>query len=242
MKHVLKLLVLAPLTIAVCSFPAGANRHGLSQVLAAAAITSPPESPAINDVVAPAAAASVAPPTALPLQPIGRIDSGPPPSTPSTATAVTIDSHQAYLDAMYLSVVPAGERAALDGRYVFGYNLPGLSCGTGCTNLFGGQARSSFDATFFGESLPYQRNTLAHEAAHAYGFLYFANYATPSWTAFGGWRAQFRAAAQGFIRTYDAEAWAACVAWKESGFNDPIDQIRGICTDAAATIAMANIA
>ena len=76
---------------------------------------------------------------------------------------------------MYVSVVPAGERAALTGRYVLGYNLAGLSCGTGCTGLFSGQARSSFDDTFFAESLAYQHSRIAHEAAHAYGFLYISS-------------------------------------------------------------------
>jgi hypothetical protein len=161
-------------------------------------------------------------------------------SAPST-TSTSATSRTAYINAMYLSVVPAGERAALAGRYVLGYNLAGLACGTGCTGLFGGQARSSFDGTFFTSSLAYQRNTLAHEAAHAYGFLFIRNYATPSWAAEGGWQGQFHDLDASFVRTYDAEAWAACVAWKESGFNNRVDQIKNACTPQAATAAMAQI-
>jgi hypothetical protein len=161
-------------------------------------------------------------------------------SAPST-TSTSATSRTAYINAMYLSVVPAGERAALAGRYVLGYNLPGLACGAGCTGLFGGQARSSFNSTFFSYSVAYQRNTVAHEAAHAYGFLFISNYATPSWAAEGGWQAQFHDLDASFVRTYDAEAWAACVAWKESGFNNRVDQIKNVCTPQAATAAMAQI-
>jgi hypothetical protein len=148
----------------------------------------------------------------------------------------------AYINAMYVAVVPARERAALSGRYVLGYNLTGLACGTGCSGLFDGQVRSSFNSVFFSQPLAYQRNTLTHEAAHAYGFLYLADYTTPSWAATGGWQAQFHLADRGFAATFDAEAWAACVAWKESGFNARIDQATNICTPQAATLAMAHIA
>jgi hypothetical protein len=159
-------------------------------------------------------------------------------SSPASPTSTT---RTAYVNAMYLAVVPAGQRAALAGHYVLGYNLPGLGCATGCTGLFDGQARSSFNDTFFAESLAYQRNTLAHEAAHAYGFLYFSSYATPSWGSVGGWQSDFNALDRGFVRTYDAEAWAACVAWQETGFNNRVDQITSVCTAPAAALAMAQI-
>jgi hypothetical protein len=159
----------------------------------------------------------------------------------SSPAATLVSSRTAYIRAMYASVVPSRERAALAGRYVLGYNLPGLACGSGCTGLFSGQARSSFNSVFFSYSLAYQRNTLAHEAAHAYGFLFIRSYATPSWASAGGWQAVFHRLDRSFVRTYDAEAWAACVAWKETGFNNRVDQIRNICTSQAATVAMAQI-
>jgi hypothetical protein len=165
----------------------------------------------------------------------------PPPATTNVAAATTLATRTAYINAMYLAVVPADERTALAGKYVLGYNLAGLSCGTGCTGASGGQARSSFNATFFNESLAYQRNTLAHEAAHAYGFLYFDNYGVASWAGFSGWQGQFNTLDRGFVRTYDAEAWAACVAWKETGFNNRIDQIASVCTAPVAALAMAQI-
>ncbi len=165
------------------------------------------------------------------------------PKTPAQTTPTAATSGRAaYVNAMYLSVVPASERAALAGRYVLGYNLPGLSCGDGCTGLFDGQVRSSFDAAFFTEPTIYQRNTVAHEAAHAYGFLYFADYAAPSWASVGGWQSQFSGLDRGFVRTYDAEAWAACVAWRQTGFNDLSQQVRGLCTSTAAELAIAHIA
>ena len=167
----------------------------------------------------------------------------PPTSTPTPKTAPVASSpaRTAYINAMYLAVVPAGQRAALAGRYALGYNLPGLGCGTGCTGLFSGQARSSFNDTFFAESLAYQRNTLAHEAAHAYGYLYFTSYSTPSWAGMGGWQAEFNSLDRSFVKTYDAEAWAACVAWQETGFNNRIDQITNVCTSRAAAAAMTQI-
>jgi hypothetical protein len=233
MKHVLKALVLTGLAVAVCGTSFGASHRTPASVQTAAPL------PVISRIEAAPDLTAVSPPpaSAMPLQPISRVEAA---SVPSTAAA-PVDSRQAALNAMYLAVVPAAERAALAGRYTFGYDVPGVSCGTGCTNMFNGQPRSSYDATFFAESASYERNTVAHEAAHAYGFLYIPNYTTQSWAGEGGWQAQFQAAAQGFVRTYDAEAWAACVAWKESGFNDPIDQIRGVCTEAAAAIAMAVI-
>jgi hypothetical protein len=150
-------------------------------------------------------------------------------------------AHTAYINAMYRSVVPARQRAALAGRYVLGYDLPGLGCGTGCTGLFDGQARSSFNAAFIAQSVSLQRNTIAHEAAHAYGFLYISGYTVPSWAGMAGWQAQFHAADRGFVRTYDAEAWASCVAWRESGNNNRPDQITHACTSSAAALAMAQI-
>lgn len=142
---------------------------------------------------------------------------------------------------MYIAVVPAGERAALAGHYTLGYDLPGLSCGTGCTGASGGQARSSFNAAFFNQSVAYQRNILAHEAAHAYGCLYIDGYATASWAGFSGWQGEFNRLDRGFVRTYDAEAWAACVAWKETGFNNRINQISSVCTASASALAMAQV-
>jgi hypothetical protein len=147
----------------------------------------------------------------------------------------------AYLKRMYLAVVPKQERAKLAGHYLLGYNLPGLSCGTGCSGRFGDQARSSFDAVFFGRPVSYQRNILAHEAAHAYGFLYIRGYATASWSHSGGWQARFHHLDRAFAGTYDAEAWASCVAWKETGFNNRVLQIRSACTSAAARLAMSTI-
>ena len=84
--------------------------------------------------------------------------------------AASIAGHRtACINAMYVQVVPSSERASLAGRYTLGYDLPGLDCGTGCTGVTNGRARSSFDAAFFLEPLPYQRSSLAHEAAHAFG-------------------------------------------------------------------------
>jgi hypothetical protein len=184
---------------------------------------------AVDNSVAPAAA------TVATMQPAAPAK----PSTPATSAA---GDRAAYINAMYLSVVPAAERAAMAGRYVLGYNLPALSCGTGCTGMFGAQARSSFDDAFFTQSPSYQRNTIAHEAAHAYGFLTFADYATPSWAAVGGWQTQFHTADRSFAGSYDAEAWASCVAWKESGFNNLVNQISHVCTSQAAALAVAQIA
>jgi hypothetical protein len=195
-------------------------------------------------VVGLAPAPSAAPAHTAPATPAAatRTITGNTPAPSATATpGTTVATRTAYINAMYLSVVPAGERAALAGRYVLGYNLPGLACGTGCSGLFGGQARSSFDNTFFNVSLAYQRNTLAHEAAHAYGFLFFSDYATPSWAGVGGWQTQFNSLDRSFAKTYDAEAWAACVAWKETGFNNRVDQIASVCTPQAAVAAMAQI-
>jgi hypothetical protein len=163
------------------------------------------------------------------------------PAATTIAPVSTAAARTAYVNAMYLAVVPAGERAALAGHYTLGYNLAGLSCGTGCSGASGGQARSSFNATFFTESLAYQRNILAHEAAHAFGFLYIDGYGVASWAGLGGWQGEFNALDRGFVRTYDAEAWAACVAWKETGFNNRVNQITSVCTAAAATLAMAQI-
>ncbi len=164
-------------------------------------------------------------------------------ATSAPASAATLTANRtAYLVTMYRSVVPAAERKALVGHYTIGYNVPGLSCGTGCTDRVGNRARSSFDSTFFTMSTAYQRNTLAHEAAHAYGFLYIKGYATASWAGLGGWQAQFHKSARGFVRTYDAEAWASCIAWKQSGFNNRVDQITHVCTSAARTLANAHIA
>lgn len=163
-------------------------------------------------------------------------------AVPRTASVKPTNSRTAYVNTMYAAVVPARQRAALAGRYQLGYNLAGLACGTGCTGLFNGQARTSFDATFFAESRTYQRNRVAYEAAHAYGFLSFTDYTTPSWASIGGWQTQFHDLDRHFARTYDAEAWAACIAWRETGFNNRVDQIINTCTDPAATLAMAQIA
>ena len=161
-----------------------------------------------------------------------------------SAKAVRVSVAQArtnYVTSMYRAVVPARQRAVLAGHYTLGYNLSGLSCGTGCTGSANGVVRSSFNAVFFGQPVAYQRNILAHEAAHAYGFLRIANYATPSWSRAGGWQARFHALDRSFAGHYDAEAWASCVAWKESGLNNRVIQINHPCTAAAARLAMAQI-
>ena len=150
-------------------------------------------------------------------------------------------SKASYLHSMYLSVVPARQRAALAHHYVLGTNLRGLSCGTGCTGVTAGQVRTSFAARFFAQPRAYQRNILAHEAAHAYGFLHIDNYATPSWSRARGWQGRFHVLDRGFAGHYDAEAWASCVAWKESGFNNRVVQIAHRCTPRAASLAMAQI-
>jgi hypothetical protein len=186
------------------------------------------------------AAPLAAPAHAAPAAPIKTIAKVATPDQ-TAPQANTSEARTAYINAMYLAVVPARQRAMLAGRYVLGYNLPGVGCGTGCTGLFNGQARSSFNATFFSESIAYQRNTLAHEAAHAYGFLMLTNYTTASWAGLGGWQAHFNAVDRSFAGPNDAEAWAACVAWQESGFNDRIDQIAHPCTAQAAALAMAQI-
>ena len=165
------------------------------------------------------------------------------PTAPVAATAPvsTAAARTAYINAMYVAVVPAAERSSMAGDYVLGYNLAGLNCGTGCTGISNGQARSSFNDAFFSSSLAYQRNTLAHEAAHAYGYLHFNGYGLQSWAALGGWQAQFNALDRSFVGTYDAEAWASCVAWQETGFNNRVNQISSVCTAAAAALAMAQI-
>ncbi len=165
------------------------------------------------------------------------------PTAPVAATAPvsTAAARTAYINAMYVAVVPAAERSAMAGDYVLGYNLAGLNCGTGCTGISNGQARSSFNDAFFSSSLAYQRNTLAHEAAHAYGYLHFNGYGLQSWAALGGWQAQFNALDRSFVGTYDAEAWASCVAWQETGFNNRVNQITSVCTAPAAALAMAQI-
>ncbi len=127
------------------------------------------------------------------------------------------------------------------GHYVIGYNTPGMACGTGCSGLFSGEARSSFSPTFFTVSTVYQRNLIAHEAAHAYGFLFLSAYTTASWASLTGWQAEFHNLDRSFVGTYDAEAWAACVAWGQSGFNNRINQVSNICTPQAAALALANI-
>jgi hypothetical protein len=162
-------------------------------------------------------------------------------ATANTVTISRAQSHVAYIKAMYRAVVPARQRAALAGRYTLGYNLPGLSCGTGCTNIYGSTVRTSFDSAFFSQPTRYQRNILAHEAAHAYGYLHFARYDTPSWAHVGGWQARFHTIDRSFVGHYDAEAFATCVAWKESGFHNHVLQTSGPCTARAATLAMAQI-
>jgi hypothetical protein len=161
--------------------------------------------------------------------------------TSARPVATLSSTRTAYLKAMYLSVVPARQRAVLAGRYVLGYALPGMACGTGCSGLFNGQARSSFSAAFFTQPVAYQRNILAHEAAHAYGFLFIAHYTTSSWAGVGGWQAQFHRLDRSFAGTYDAEAWASCVAWKQTGFNNRVLQIARVCTPQAAALAMQHL-
>jgi hypothetical protein len=211
--------------------------------------SSSPASPTVL-IIANIAHPVVAPERPRPDQPI------PPPAPPATSAAVATPEvstsrtvpastaaafRSAYINTMYLTVVPASQRAALAGRYVLGYDLAGLSCGTGCTGLFDGQARSSFNDVFFSESLAYQRNTLAHEAAHAYGFLFIDNYTMPSWAEVGGWQTEFNRLDRDFAGPYDAEAWAACIAWEETGFNPRINQIAHVCTPQAAATAIEHI-
>lgn len=218
------------------SVPLATTSAATASVAAGAATSAPPADYPI-EVVRSVSVPSAAPATAPVTAPVTAT------STPAPAAAApAVDTRTAYIDAMYVAVVPARQRAALAGRYVLGYDLPGMTCGTGCTGVFSGQARSSFDAEFFTEAAPYQRNILAHEAAHAYGFLTFAGYATPDWTAVGGWQAQFHAADRSFAGTYDAEAWASCVAWQESGFNNLVNEISHVCTSTAAALAVAQIA
>jgi hypothetical protein len=252
MKYVLgPLSVLVSIGIAVSAAPAlGSSSRTASTD--AAAFSVPAESVAAS-TASPLTAAPASVPTPASAYPIEHVQpvsspsavattkAAPVTAVPAAAAASTVDANTAYIIAMYEAVVPAGERAALAGRYVVGYDLPSLSCGTGCTGMFGAQARSSFDAAFFAQSKAYQRNTIAHEAAHAYGFLVFANYATPSWATVGGWQAAFNAADRSFAGKYDAEAWAACVAWQESGFNNLVNQISHVCTTAAAALAVAQI-
>lgn len=163
-------------------------------------------------------------------------------ATPASAATPTAQ-RTAQLIAIYDHVVPARERAVLANRYTIGYSIPGISCGTGCTRYVpsANHVWSSFNATFFRESPARQRNTVAHEAAHAYGFLKFKRYAQASWQSVGGWQTQFHNVDRSFVRTYDAEAFADCVAWKESGFNDLVDNVRRVCTAAGASLAMAQI-
>ncbi len=258
MKYVFgPLSVLVSIGIAVSAAPALGSSSRTASTDAAA--FSMPAEPVVASTASPVTAAPASPVTAAPaavptsaypiehVQPVSSpsavvtTKAAPVTAVPAPAAASTVDANTAYIIAMYEAVVPAGERAALAGRYVVGYDLPGLSCGTGCTGMFGAQARSSFNAAFFAQSKAYQRNTIAHEAAHAYGFLVFANYATPSWATVGGWQAEFNAADRSFAGKYDAEAWAACVAWQESGFNNLVNQISHVCTTAAAALAVAQI-
>jgi hypothetical protein len=208
-----------------------------SAVAATALVAALPEAPAAAPRhAAPASARTAIPATTTPAT------TTPATTTPATSAPVTVvAAHTAYVNAMYQSLVPATERAALAGHYVLGYNLPGLGCGTGCTGIFSGEARSSFNDSFFAQSLTYQRNLLAHEAAHAYGYLFITNYTATSWATAGGWQAQFHTLDRSFAGTYDAEAWAACVAWKQTGFNNRINQTTNVCTADAAALALAQI-
>ena len=243
MKRSATVLLLASMVVLGSQAPAlGVTKTGTSNVTTSQTETAAAHAELVSTTVATIPPARTRAPA---LQaPAPTVTTALPPrstSTPKTTPVTLSATRAAYINAMYVAVVPAGQRAALAGRYVLGYNLPGLGCGTGCTGLFNGQARSSFNDTFFAESLAYQRNTLAHEAAHAYGYLYFTSYTTPSWAALDGWQAEFNRLDRSFVRTYDAEAWAACVAWQETGFNNRIDQITNICTPQAATAAMAQI-
>jgi hypothetical protein len=224
----------SPLTAAIT--PPVASVPAASTAQAVAAVPT-----AIAAVAVAVAAASLAPARAPALDaPTVVVQSVAAPAANPAANPT--DTRTAYVNALYMSVVPGAERAALAaGHYLLGYDLVGLSCGTGCTGVIDGQVRSSFNATFFAESAAYQRNTIAHEAAHAFGFLYIGGYATPSWAAIGGWQSQFDSIDRSFASTYDAEAWAACVAWQESGFNDVVDQITHACTAPAAALAMAQL-
>jgi hypothetical protein len=249
MKHATRLSVLLAVLVLFFSGSSPSPAASSAQVMAdpppiaTSAVATVPAVPV--DTESPAAAPVLRPVEAIsePIQAqvVAVAPAAPAATNAAPAAAAAPDSRNAALAALYVSVVPAAERAALAGRYVIGYNLPGLNCGNGCTGLFSGQARSSFNAAFFTLGTSYQRNILAHEAAHAFGFLFIANYATPDWSASGGWQAQFHAAHRGFVRTYDAEAWAACVAWSQTGFNNVIEQVTGPCTAQAASLAVAQL-
>jgi hypothetical protein len=151
----------------------------------------------------------------------------------------------AYITALYDTYVVKGERAQLASHYRVQYNAFRCNGGNdaGCTwNKGGGQVVTSFQPVFFTYTAPAQRNIVAHEAAHAFGFLHIANYTMPSWAAQSAlWQRQFHALDRGFARTYDAEAYAACVAWKETGVNVALVQTKAPCTQAAAALALKHI-
>jgi hypothetical protein len=163
------------------------------------------------------------------------------------ATTVPRTSAQkvAYITALYDRYVVKGERAQLANHYRVQYNTFRCSGGNdaGCTwNKGGGQVVTSFQPVFFTYTAAAQRNIVAHEAAHAFGFLHIVNYTTPSWAGQSAlWQRQFHALDRGFARTYDAEAYAACVAWKETGVNVALVQTKAPCTQAAAALALKHI-
>ncbi len=198
-------------------------------------VAAPPEASVSS---APRPAAPAAPPApAAPDAPVAPVA----PVAPAAPAAPAQSWQLSQIQALFNSVVPAAERAALPASWVLTYNDPRESCGDGCTGIIDGHLETSFTPAFFNQSSTYQRNTMAHEIAHAYGYSHWSLYAYPSWAGLAGWLGQFHVLDRGFAGQYDAEAWASCVAWKESGFNNRVDQIAAPCTEQAAALAMAQI-
>ncbi len=146
------------------------------------------------------------------------------------------------INALYNSTVPAWERAALAGHYTLAYNDPRVRCGTGCTGFVSaGQVESSFLPSFFRLSTRNQRDGIAHEAAHAYGFLYLQRYSAASWAPATNWQASFDAMDRSMVRTYDGEAFATCVVAAEVDRNWRPAQVRKVCPVALAHWVIAQI-
>jgi hypothetical protein len=166
-------------------------------------------------------------------------------SAGATTVPRTTAQKVAYIINLYDTYVVKDERAHLANHYRVQYNTFRCNGGNdaGCTwNKGGGQVVTSFQPVFFTYTAAAQRNIVAHEAAHAFGFLHIVNYTTPSWAGQSAlWQRQFHALDRGFARTYDAEAYAACVAWKETGINVTLVQTKAPCSQAAAALALKHI-
>lgn len=149
----------------------------------------------------------------------------------------------AHIIDLYDTYVVKRERAHLANHYTITFNT--FTCAgqqDGCTKRVSAtQSATSFSPHFFTLSLPAQRNIVAHEAAHGYGFVNIALYGLPNWSGVSAWQTRFHSLDRSFAGQYDAEAYAACVGWKESGVNMNLVQTDGPCTPAAAAVALSHV-